>query len=128
VIRRFLEGTGYADRYDLVSMAGADLCLAHRACPTAWADTLLDNVAIGVAIHNVTEVWVFAHTDCRACKRFGVICEDTDSATERTVHRMIAETSRAVMMEKFPGVAVRHLFVSGGSVDGVSAFHVVEDL
>ena len=118
VIRRFLEGTGYADRYDLVSMAGADLCLAHDACPVAWADTLLDNVAIGIALHDIKEVWVFAHQDCGACIKFGLIGGDTDESAQREVHRSIAETSRTVMAERFPNVVVRHHFVSGGN--GVS--------
>ena len=112
VVREFIEEAGYTDHYDLVSMAGADLCLAHNACPMAWADTLLDNVAIGVALHDIKEVWVFAHHDCGACKKFGLIDGDTDSTMEREVHRTIAETSQMVLMERFPGVIVRHMFVN----------------
>jgi carbonic anhydrase len=126
VIRRFLEEAGYADRYDLVSMAGADLCLTHDACPVAWADTLLDNVTIGVALHDIKEVWVFAHQDCGACKKFGLVGGDMSATTERSVHHSIAETSRAVMAERFPNVVVRHHFVSG--VSGVNAaFCTVDD-
>jgi hypothetical protein len=107
-------------------MAGADLCLAHDACPMAWADTLLDNVAIGVALHDINEVWVFGHQDCGACKKFGLIRDSTGGVVEREVHRSIAETSRLVLKERFPGVMVRHLFVSGVGVDGV--FQVVRDV
>lgn len=123
-IRHFLEDAGYADRYDLVSMAGADLCLAHDGCPSAWMDTLLDNIAIGVALHNIDEIWVFAHTDCGACKKFNLIGVGTSDVMEREIHRTIAETSRAMLIERFPGVKVRHLFVRGMGVNGV--FQVVD--
>ena len=131
VIRNFLEESGYTDQYDLVSMAGADLCLAHHGCPMAWADTLLDNIAIGVALHDISEVWVFAHHDCGACKRFGLIGPSTSDVVEREIHHAIADSSRAVLGKRFPDLRVRHMFVGGGVVDCVdgadTAFRVVCD-
>lgn len=121
-IQKFLEDAGYVDRYDLVSMAGADLCLAHDGCPSAWMDTLLDNVDIGVALHDIKEVWVFGHQDCGACKKFGLIGNTIHETVEREVHRSIAEKSREVLKARFPDVVVRHLFVSKLGVDGVFQF------
>ena len=57
-------------------MAGADLCLTHQECPDAWNQTLKDNLAIGVALHDIKEIWVFAHQDCGACKKFGILTKD----------------------------------------------------
>jgi len=123
VIRNFLEDAGYADRYDLISIAGADLCLAHDGCPMAWAETLLDNVEIGVDLHDIKEVWVFGHQDCGAYKKFGLITDN--HALEREVHLSVAESSRLVLAEQFPDVKVRHLFVS--DVDANGSFHVIDD-
>jgi len=92
----------------------------------AWADTLLDNIAIGVALHDIKEVWVFAHHDCGACKKFGLIRDGTSDTVEREIHHAIADSSRAVLGKRFPGVGVRHLFVGGGG-GADTAFHVVGD-
>lgn len=72
-------------------MAGADLCLAYQECPDAWNQTLKDNLAIGVALHDIKEVMVFTHQDCGAWKKFGILNKDMNLKQEIDAHREMAK-------------------------------------
>jgi len=123
VIRSYIENMGHKDNHDLISMAGADLCLTHGDCPEAWTQTLQDNLKIGVTLHDIKEIWVFAHQDCGACKKFGIVTDQMSKKEERDIHRKMSETSRNVLENMFPHVKVRHLYIcdidEAGSFDKV---------
>jgi len=92
-------------------MAGADLCLAYQECPDAWNQTLKDNLAIGVALHDIKEVMVFTHQDCGAWKKFGILNKDMNLKQEIDAHREMAKKSNKVLVNLFPQVKFRHLFI-----------------
>lgn len=63
--------------YDLFTLAGSSLGVVQSLWTSPktpvylhWDTTFFDNLALGIALHGITEIWVFDHLGCGAYKNF----------------------------------------------------------
>lgn len=115
------------DTYDLVVLAGSSLGVLATAggsnplsgtpviwpiistatnslCTINWSKMFDDHVNIALALHNVTEVWVFDHLDCGAYKAFMTgLTTDTDVAP----HHLNLTQFGAYVESKWPRLAYK---------------------
>lgn len=92
--------------YDHVCLAGAGLAPvidfgADRK--PHWEQAFLEHVAISVALHSISKVFVMDHRDCGAYRKFGLLTkEDNDTAKEKTVHFQQMKRLKALLKKEFP--------------------------
>lgn len=104
-----MDRMGEKGKYDLVSVAGAGLCVGmdhwlhlDEACQchlAAWNQTVCSHVDLAQQLHDVQEVWFIDHEDCGAYAHFYHRKELAESDQHATVLRQIPA--------KFPHMKVR---------------------
>lgn len=99
-------------QYDIVSIGGSNLCLACETCPKYWRQTLIDNINIGIEVHDIKEIWLYAHEDCGACKKFNIIYNETGKAKEYDIHTILACKTRNILKELYSNIKVKIWYIN----------------
>ena len=98
--------------YDIVSIGGANLCLTCEKCPKYWRQTLIDNINIGIEVHDIKEIWLYAHENCGACKKFNIIYNETGKEEEYDIHTRLARKTRNMLKELYSNIKVKIWFIN----------------
>jgi hypothetical protein len=124
-VASYMDAQGMRGRYDLCAIPGANTTLCVD-CDTledksvvqmamGWRDAIRNTVAAAVALHGVTNLWVFSHRDCGACKMMGVVGNGSSDDEERTVHSKMACNVKS----QFGGLHTETFYVTGAALDSV---------
>jgi carbonic anhydrase len=111
--------------YDLLTLAGSSLGVnqSYTTYPTLraanasgnyasstikqfgvkWGPTFINHINIALALHNITEVWVFDHLDCGAYKAILGIATDLDP----TLHTTELTKLKGYLATSYPGLAFK---------------------
>ena len=101
----FLEKTRHAQKYDLVSLAGASLGYNQKNFP--WTQSTDDHIDLSVKIHGITDIVVIDHM---GCGMYDFIYNDNNKLSpeiEETLHRKNQSEFVDTMKRKYPNIVVK---------------------
>jgi len=87
-------------------------CEKERDTIARWRENIMDTVEIAVDLHDVGEIWLMSHWDCGACKKFGIVSNDTPNSDQCAVHRDMFRTSSKYLNNRFTGIVCRGFYLS----------------
>ena len=90
--------------YDLFVLAGASVGAEKKE----WTKTFFDNLALGIQLHGIKEVWCFDHLDCGMYKAvFGLEKDDKPE-----LHIQCMDKLKKLIAKKHPSLGFRKFLVS----------------
>lgn len=93
--------------YDLFVLAGASVGA------TKWSKAFFDNLALGIKLHGIKEVWCFDHLDCGMYKATFKLKKDDKSG----IHIQCMDKLKNMIAKKHPSLGFKKFLVSAkGSV------------
>ena len=93
--------------YDLFVLAGASVGA------TKWSKAFFDNLALGIKLHGIKEVWCFDHLDCGMYKATFKLKKDDKPG----IHIQCMDKLKKMIAKKHPSLGFRKFLVSAkGSV------------
>ena len=100
--------------YDLFVLAGASVGAEKKG----WRKTFFDNLALGIKLHGIKEVWCFDHLDCGMYKATFGLKKDDDPK----IHIQCMDKLKKMIAKKHPSLGFREFLVSAkGKVNSVGA-------
>jgi carbonic anhydrase len=82
--------------YDLFVLAGASVGAQKKE----WRDTFFDNLALGIKLHGIKEVWCFDHLDCGMYKATFNLKTDLDPE----IHIQCMDKLKQLIKKKHPSL------------------------
>lgn len=101
----FLEKTKHAQKYDLISLAGASLGYNQNIFP--WTSAVDDHIDLAVKLHGIRNIVVVDHMGCGMYEKIYNNGEKMSIEQEENFHRKNQAEFVATLSKKYPNLVVK---------------------